>query len=520
MPWWLPNTKIADKYVKEARVLVETQARGNVNSALRLLEAAITLCPRLEPALELKVRALLLLRRYSDVADMLKDYIPSLVKIADSRNSAWSSSDLKLRPSRDRKSYFKRFSDLRRKFVARLGKNCGSEGHWRYSVLGQACLHLGLMEDAILLLQTGKRLAVASHRRSSTSWSDDMILSDNAPSFPLVSEIETISPLITKIKQLLHRKTAAFAAYDAGLYPESIRHFSKILESQRGVPQAFLAECYMYRAAAYKSSSRIADSIADCNKVLSLDPSSIEARTTRAALFESIHCFPDSLHDLEHLKLIYNSVLQDKKPPALAWKRLNINYREIPGKLYALSVKIQDLKRMVLNGETTNVDYYAFMGLSRGCLRSELIKAYLLLALRHKPERSNSFLDRCEFADERDVSSVRERAKMSALMLYRLVQKGYTSLMAMVLEKETMENQRISAEAALQSAMETAQQIRQEKQNKPEAKVIESKLSGAKPADLVVYQGVYCRDIAGVGDLLSQAGFNHPIPIAYEALSC
>jgi hypothetical protein len=35
-----------------------------------------------------------------------------------------------------------------------------------------------------------------------------------------------------------------------------------------------------------------------------------------------------------------------------------------------------------------------------------------------------------------------------------------------------------------------------------------------------VFQGVFCRDLAVVGNLLTQVGFNRPIPVKYEALSC
>lgn len=522
-PWWLTNRKVVDKNVKEARALVTTQSQSDIASALNLLEATLSLYPRHESALELKARALLFIRRYADVADMLRDYIPSHAKIADSDESSDSlSSNLKeqvklLSSSERESSSLKCFSvsGLKRMVMAGLCKNYHKEGHWRYLVLGQACLHLGLMEDALLLLQAGKRLDAASLRHFSTSCSDDNfpffrlpISSENRPPPPPKTEIENISPLITHIKQMLRRKTAALATLDAGLYSESIRHFSKILDSRRGGPQAFLTECYIYRATAYKFLNKIADSIADCNKALSLDPSSLEALTTRATLFESIRCLPESLHDLEHLKLLYNSILRDKKLPGPVWKKTKFCYSEIPGKLCALGVKIHELKSRVSKGETANVDYYALIGLRRGCSRSELCKMHILLTLRHKPDRSNGFLERCEFVDERDVSPVRERAKVSALLLYRLIQKGYTSLMAIALEEEIVEKQRIKAKAALQAAMEEAQK----KQIKAEAKKMENKA--------LEYQGVFCRDIAVVGNLLSQTGFNLPIPLKYEALSC
>lgn len=288
----------------------------------------------------------------------------------------------------------------------------------------------------------------------------------------------------------------------------------------------------MYRASAYKSAGRVAESIADCNRTLALDPTCIEALSTRASLFETIRCLPDSLHDLEHLKLLYNSILRDRKLPGPAWKRHYVRCREIPGKLCALAIKIEELRQRVASGETGNVDYYALIGLRRGCSRSELERAHLLLTLRHKPDKANSFIDRCEFTDERDVDSIRDKAKMSALLLYRLIQKGYNNVMTTIMDEEAVEKQKKAA-AALQVA--TAIQAKQaHEQTKLEAElsaasVVSPEVSACNrvenkgtttPPPASVYQGVFCRDIAVVGNLLSQVGFNLPIPVKYEALSC
>ncbi|KAL3517385.1 hypothetical protein ACH5RR_019974 [Cinchona calisaya] len=571
--WWLTNKKIVDKYLKDAKVLLETrQDQSEILSALNLLDAALELSPRLDLALHLKARSLLSLRRFKDVADMLQDYIPSL-KMSSSDDSDTSSpsspSSTQLSRERvkllssagdssDKEPTFKCFSvsDLKKKVMAGLTKNCEKEGQWRYLVLGQACCHLGLMEDAMVLLQTWKRLASAAFRRESICWSEDSFFfrelstSADLPTAhthpatpPRTTESESISQLLCHIKLLLRRKTAAIAALNAGLYSEAIRHFSKIVDARRGAPQGFLAECYMHRASAYRSAGRIADAIADCNKTLALNPSCIEALNTRAALFESIRCFPDSLHDLEHLKLLYNSILRDRKLPGPVWKRQNVQYREIPGKLCSLATKIQELKQRIASGERQNVDYYALIGLRRGCSRSELERAHLLLILKHKPDKSSGFIDRCEFADERDVESVRDRAKMSALLLYRLIQKGYTSLMTAIMDEEASEKQRkkaaaAAAAAALQAAQALQAQQARELQSKIDesvnaasaaketfkngtSSILDNKSGGSKAAaSASVFQGVFCRDLAVVGNLLSQVGFNRPIPVKYEALSC
>ncbi|CAH1434174.1 unnamed protein product [Lactuca virosa] len=234
----------------------------------------------------------------------------------------------------------------------------------------------------------------------------------------------------------------------------------------------------MHRASAYQSCGRIAEAIADCNRTLALDPSCIEALSTRASLFESIHCLPDSLHDLEHLKLLYNSILRDRKLPGPAWKRQNVRYREIPGKLCSLGSKSQELKHRIASGETGNVDYHSLIGLRRGCSRSELERAHLLLTLRHKPDKSNSFID-------------------------RLIQRGYNNVMGIILDEEVAEKDRkkaSSAAAALQQQYDPSSSV------VDSIKMEENKKSGS------VYQGVFCRDLATVGNLLSQAGFNRPIP--------
>ncbi|XP_060174673.1 uncharacterized protein LOC132605564 [Lycium barbarum] len=557
--WWISNKKIVEKFIRDAKIFIATQEPKEIASALSLVEAALAISPRFEIALELKARCLLYLRCYKDVAYMLQDYIPSLKMPNDDTSSTSSSGSFDSSKEQIRLiSYgdepnFKCFSisDLKKRVMASLYKNCNKEGQWRFLVLGQACCHLGLMEDAMVLLQTGKRLATDAFRRESICWSDDSfsfakfpVFSGNSccTTFP-VTESETISQLLSHIKLLLRRKTAAIAALDAGLYSEAIRHFSKIVDGRRGAPQGFMAECYMHRASAYRSSGRIAEAIADCNRTLALDPSCINALRTRAALFETIRCLPDSLHDLEHLKLLYNSILRDRKLQGPIWKRhQNVAYREIPGRLCSLATKIQELKKRVGNGETGNVDYYALIGLKGGCSRPELERAHLLLTLRHKPDKSTSFVERCEFADEQDIDSVKDKAKMSALLLYRMIQRGYGSLMTTIKDEEAAEKQRKKAAAALQlmqqqvqldqeqlqqsrtetfgtvSMQQHVQQIEEPKQSR--AEILDSDMCNTNVTNATVFKGAFCRELTIVGNLLSQAGFNQPIPVKYEALSC
>ena len=74
---------MVDRYLGEARAALAAAAQDTEDAddaaaaALGLVTVALEMSPRAEAALELRARALLALRRYRDVADMLCDYIPS-----------------------------------------------------------------------------------------------------------------------------------------------------------------------------------------------------------------------------------------------------------------------------------------------------------------------------------------------------------------------------------------------------------------------------------------------------------
>jgi tetratricopeptide (TPR) repeat protein len=469
-------------------------------------------------------------------------------------------------------------------------------------VLGQACFHLGLIEDAMVLLQTGRRLASAAFRRESVCWSDDSFSSAAAASATSVPssgktsksgtafiipamESEAVSQLLAHAKLLLCRRAAAMAALDAGLPAESVRHFSKIIEARRGVlPHTFAAACLVGRAAALQAGGRPADAIADCNRALALDPAYIPALRARADLLQSVGALADCLRDLDHLKLLYDAALRDGKLPGPRWRpQGGVLYREIAGAHRKLIARIKGLRGRVAAGEACNIDYYLLLGLRRGCTRSELERAHLLLSLKLNPERAVVFGERLELVDEhRDLEAVRDQARMSALLLYRMLQKGYSFIMSAVLKEEAAERQRAkeaAAAAALAAKQEAAKlelMAKQEastqepppalgakqaaarqgpapapvkskkttpantRQKNPPGRVQASKKAKAKSATVPsavsrsapaaaavtstapIYQGVFCRDMGMVGTLLSRGGgggLDRAIPVKCEAMS-
>ncbi|KAK4768244.1 hypothetical protein SAY87_003385 [Trapa incisa] len=79
-----------------------------------------------------------------------------------------------------------------------------------------------------------------------------------------------------------------------------------------------------------------------------------------------------SLNGLEYQKLLYNSIVHGHRMHDPPWKRQSVQYREIRGRIKALTAKIQELKKRVASGETGRdvVDYYALMGLQRSWLKA------------------------------------------------------------------------------------------------------------------------------------------------------
>ena len=285
-----------------------------------------------------------------------------------------------------------------------------------------------------------------------------------------------------------------------------MRHFNKVLDTRRSVlPHPFATACLVGRAAAFRSAGRPADAIADCNRALALDPAFIPALRARADLLESVGALPDCLRDLDHLKLLYDAALRDGKLPGPSWRpQGGIRFGEIAGAHRTLTARIQQLRGRVAAGEGCSVDYYALLGVRRGCTRSELERAHLVLTLKLKPDRSVSFAERLELVDEhRDLEAVRDQARMSALFLYRMLQKGYSFIMSAVLDEEAAERQRAKDAAA---AAALAAMAESEPKQEEEVATAATPLSPS-------FQGVFSRDMAVVDTLLSRGGFDNELAV-------
>lgn len=441
---WFSSRKLAEKYIGHARHLLSSQEPADIHSAISLLDAALKLSPQWDKALELKARALLCLRRFKDVANMLHDFIPSfkqqvlalenpvekLKLLSDCPpDSALDGIRIKSKGFSQCFPVFK----LRRKLCGGVVAKRPDREQWKWLVLGQACCHLGMMEDAMVLLSNGKRAASSAFRKCSNRLHDDGFGADAY----LGADYDVVSHLLGNIKFLLRRRMVAIAAFEAGRYAESVKHFSKLLDGRRGTPQGFIAECYMLRAKAYQADGRITDAIADCNRTLTLNPLCAEGFSIRATLFEMVGCLSECASDLSQVKALYATLLQSQESLEQCWvSSQNTGDTDLQGCFNFISSKLAAIKeRLALDGGGT-LDYHTVLGVSRGCSRADVERAYLLLSLRHRPDKAANFVDRCEFVDERDVDYVKDEARNLAFKLFQLIQRAYTGIMSVIVGEE------------------------------------------------------------------------------------
>ncbi|KAH7404325.1 hypothetical protein KP509_15G020900 [Ceratopteris richardii] len=429
----LSSRQLVEQHLGHAKELLMSKDPADIYSALNCLDSALKLSPHSERAIELKARALLCLRRFKDVANLLREFIPSLKMEPVGLKTALDTEKIMLLeshsdPSKVEKAMnvhcFSLFRSKARLLVA-LTKR-GEREQWKYVILGQACCHLGMMQDAMVLLSNGRRVASAAIREESNNMPEDNFIEGTM----LGADSDTVNHLLQSIKYLLRRRAAALAALEAGLYLEAARHFSKIIDGRRGTPQAFVAECCLYRAISYHAANRIVDAIADCNRSLALNPTCVESIDLRATLYETIGCFDDCLQDLDRLKSIYASGFQNQKS---LWVHKPTTDTDLQGAIDFINNRLSSVRERWSTYDT--IDHYRVLGISRGCTRAEVERAFLILSLKHRPDKTTHFIDRCDFVDDRQIDDVKGHARLMGLKLNRLIERAYTRVLTSMEEE-------------------------------------------------------------------------------------
>ncbi|CAI5470579.1 unnamed protein product [Closterium sp. Yama58-4] len=332
---WL-RRKDSEEIAKELIVRAKASLRGatpaDVAAGVAQLSAAVDRAPWLAGSLqEIRARALMRLQRYEEVVAVLAEYLPDLSTVHNAMHYSefvggyrrWCREESALmRLQRYEElvavlaDYQPDFSSVHNAMHYTEDENKSATDMWQCLLLGQATYHLGWLDEALVLLRRAKRLSQAVARKESALMDEDQFpvfdASHPAATAPLSASSsagETLNRLILVIRFLLWRRSAGDAAFAAGLYLEAVRHYSKVLESKKGIPQSLAASLFLRRAAAFQASSRIADAIADCSRASALEPHRADALWCRACLYQSVGCFQEASQDLERLLSFYQELL-------------------------------------------------------------------------------------------------------------------------------------------------------------------------------------------------------------------
>ncbi|KAH7433904.1 hypothetical protein KP509_07G091800 [Ceratopteris richardii] len=440
---WRSSQKLAEKYVVHAMQLISSHDPADIHSALNLLDAALNILPQWHKALEMKARALLCLRRFRDVINMLRDSIPILEKqptiLANSmenlellnNQSSEAGSDI---THTGNKCFFHCFPvvKFKKKLIVSGISDCDQ---WKWIVLGQACCHLGMMEDAMFLLSNWKRVASTAFRKHSFRSQEDAFCS----SANFSPEYDLVNHLLCKVKVLVRRRKVAVAAFQSGRYAESVKQCSKILDGRKAVPQGFLSECFLLRAKAYQAHGKFIDAIADCNRTLILNPLCVEGLSIRATLFETIGCLQECASDLSQIKALYAPVLQSQRAPKgqIYYLLDAMKNTDLEACFGLITNKLAAVKEHLSYDEGSTLDCHSVLGVSKNCCRSDVERAHVLLSLRHNPEKATDFMDHCEFVDEREIDYIKDEANTQAEKFFQLIQRAYDGIMCVIAGDES-----------------------------------------------------------------------------------
>ena len=82
------------------------------------------------------------------------------------------------------------------------------------------------------------------------------------------------------------------------------------------------------------------------------------------------------------------------------------------------------------------LDARTILGMPEHCTMEDVEKAYLLISLKHSPDKASLFLDAClQDGYCGDLEIAREEAKASAVRLSKLIHKAYTKLLSTISEE-------------------------------------------------------------------------------------
>ncbi|PHT54584.1 hypothetical protein CQW23_09046 [Capsicum baccatum] len=275
---------------------------------------------------------------------------------------------------------------------------------WRWHLKSRSHFHLGKLEMALDLIEKHEQMASVGKRSANLNQ-------------------ESLSPLATTIRELLHRKKAGNEAFKSGKYVEAIEHYTAAISSSIE-SRPFAAICFCNRAAAHQALGQIVDAIADCSHAIALDKNYSKAVSRRATLHEMIRDYGHAANDLERLISLQETQSQERtRQPEARDKSNGSSGKEAKRTRQQLS-SVQEMAKRGMP-----LDFYLILGIKSSDTESDFKKAYRKAALRHHPDKAGQIFARSDTVDDGGLwKEISETVRNDADRLFKLIGEAYAVL--------------------------------------------------------------------------------------------
>ncbi|CAI9768623.1 unnamed protein product [Fraxinus pennsylvanica] len=365
--------------MEQSSELLQRKTSSGAECALSLITEALMTSVYSEKLREMKVDALLMLKKYEEVIQLCEQTLSS----ADSNFPI---------PGDDNPSEKPHVSCLQRS---------PSFYVWCWSLILKSYFYLGRVEEALGFLKKQEKSVSLMERRENKT-------------------LASIIPLASIIHELLHHKAAGNEAYQSGKNAEAVEHYTAAITCTVE-SRPFAAICFCNRAAAYQAMGQIIDALADCSLAIALDGNYLKAISRRAMLFEMIRDYGQAAADLQKLvSLLLNQVESKAEQSAQSDKMSCMT------ELRQARLKLSAMEDASRNEFPLNM--YLILGIDLSATASEIKKAYRKAALKYHPDKAGQSLPRSENGDDGLWKEIAEEVHKDLDRLFKMIGEAYAVL--------------------------------------------------------------------------------------------
>ncbi|XP_073063686.1 uncharacterized protein [Primulina eburnea] len=372
----LDKAQKAGELIKQAAELLRRRTCSDSDSAISVIGEALMISPYSEKFLQMKVDALLMLRKYDELIQLCEKTLGAvesnfLVSGDNSQSGEFHESDLK------------RFPSFR---------------IWCCSLILKSYFYLGKLEEALVFLKNQEESMFPLQRSEGKT-------------------LESMIPLVGTIRELLSHKAAGNEAYQSGKHTNAVEHYTAAI-SCSVESRPFAAICFCNRAAAYRAMGQIIDALADCSLAIALDGNYFKAISRRAMLHEMIRDYGQASIDLQKFVSLQTNEVDKKTNQSGPPEKIN-ELRQAQHKLSEMEEAAR--KEIPLN-------MYIILGVDPSASASEIKKAYRKAALKYHPDKACQSLARNENPEDGIWKEIAEEVHKDADRLFKIIGEAYAVL--------------------------------------------------------------------------------------------